>query len=337
VSRGAILLTGGNGLVGANLTRRLLETEPDSELIVVDRRPPEPIVGTLLGEARERVTFIEGDIDDPDAFGGLEHDRVRVVIHAAMIAHVPEWEHLRPRDYVATNVLGTANVLEWARTQTALERLIYVSTGGVYGEQSAESSESPQSEDGPLVPPELYAISKHASEQIVRRYGELFDLDVRRVRLSGVFGPLERRTVSRTIMSPVHTLLHAAVLGRPVRVTARTLTSVGDHISATDVADGLASLARAPQPAHDVYNLAHGELTTFAELVALAEQAGAPVDLQIVDDAGDAELDLDPANRRARWNAYDIARARADLAYAPRPLVEQLRSYVSWLRRYELA
>jgi nucleoside-diphosphate-sugar epimerase len=333
----AILLTGGNGLVGANLTRRLLETEPDSELIVVDREPPGPLVATLLGEQRTRVTFLQGDIDDPRAFDELEPDRVRVVIHAAMIAHVPEWEHARPRDYVATNILGTANVLEWARRQTGLERVVYVSTGGVYGEQSPESSETPQSEDGPLAPPELYAISKHASEQIVRRYGELFGLDVRRVRLSGVFGPLERRTISRTIMSPVHTVLHAAVLGRPLRVTPRTLVSVGDHISATEVADGLAALVRTPAPAHDVYNLAHGELTTFAELIALAEQAGAPVDLRVVDDAADAELDLDPANRRARWNAYDIARARADLGYAPRPLVEQLRGYVSWLRAFELA
>jgi nucleoside-diphosphate-sugar epimerase len=332
---GAILLTGGNGLVGANLTRRLLETEPDSELIVIDREVPGPLVAALLGEQRERVTFLQGDIDNPHAFDGLEPDRVRVVIHAAMIAHVPEWELLRPRDYIETNVLGTANVLEWARTQTALERVVYVSTGGVYGEQTPESSEGPQSEDGPLAPPELYAISKQASEQIARRYGELFSLDVRRVRLSGVFGPLERRTVSRTIMSPVHTVLHAALLGRPLRVTARTLDSVGDHISATDVADGIASLARAPSPKHDVYNLAHGELTTFAVLVELAGRAGAPVDLRVVDSS--AELDLDPANRRARWNAYDIARARADLGYAPRPLVEQLRSYVSWLREHELA
>ena len=46
------------------------------------------------------------------------------------------------------------------------------------------------------------------------------------------------------IMSPVHTVLHAAVLGRPLRVTARTLVSVGDHISA-DGGGGRARRARA--------------------------------------------------------------------------------------------
>ena len=337
MSGGAILLTGGNGLVGANLTRRLLEREPDREIVVVDRQPPTPLLDALLGAERARVTFLAGDIDDPHAFDALGRDRVSVVIHAAMIAHVPEWERDRPRAYVQTNVLGTANVLEWARTLTRLERFVYISTGGVYGEPSPGSSEGPQPEDGPLAPPELYAITKHASEQIVRRYGELFGLDVRRVRLSGVFGPLERRTPSRTIMSPVHALAHAAVLGRPLAVTRRTLDSVGDHISAEDVAAGIAALACAPLPAHDVYNLAHGRLTTFRELLATAAEAGAPVRLEIVEHPGEADIDLDPLNRRARWNAYDIERARSDLGWEPRPLVEQLRTYLSWLRAYELA
>jgi nucleoside-diphosphate-sugar epimerase len=92
-----------------------------------------------------------------------------------------------------------------------------------------------------------------------------------------------------------------------------------------------------PEPAHDVYNLAHGQRTTFRELLATAADAGAPVELEIVERPAAADVDLDPANRRARWNAYDIARARADLGWQPRPLVEQLRTYVSWLHEHELA
>ena len=235
-----------------------------------------------------------------------------------MVAHVPEWEISSPRAYVDTNVLGTTNVLEWARTLGRLERFVYISTGGVYGEESPASSVTPQSEDGPLAPPELYAISKYASELLVRRYSELFAFDHRMVRLSGVFGPLERPTVSRTIMSPVCTLVRAAVAGRPLRVTARTLDSVGDHISAEDVADGLARLATADAPSHVTYNLAHGSLTPFRELLDAAEAAGLESDLQIVERSDDADIDLDPGHRRARWNAYDITRASADPRLAVR-------------------
>jgi nucleoside-diphosphate-sugar epimerase len=133
-------------------------------------------------------------------------------------------------------------------------------------------------------------------------------------------------------MSPVHALVHAAVAGRPLRVTARTLESAGDHVSAEDVAAALARLADATAPAHRTYNVAYGSLTPFRELLEAVQRAGLALDLQVVEQFDDADVDLDPIQRRARWNAYDIARARADLDWRPRPLVEQLTSYADWLR-----
>jgi nucleoside-diphosphate-sugar epimerase len=330
-----LLITGGYGLVGSNLTRHVLATHPSDRVVVLDREAPAPVVEQFLAPYRDRIDAVHASITDAAAFDAIDASRIDVVVHGAMVAHVPEWEREQPRAYVDTNITGTANVLEWARSLPRLERFVYISTGGVYGEQSPASSETPQSEDGPLAPPELYAISKFASELLVRRYAELFSFDHRLVRLSGVFGPLERPTVSRTIMSPVCTLVHAAVAGRPLRVTGRTLESVGDHISAEDVADGLDRLARAAAPAHVAYNLAHGRLTSFRELIAAAELAGLAVEVDVVRDAQDAEIDLDPVNRRARWNAYDVRRAHADLGWKPRPLAQQIATYAGWLRERE--
>jgi UDP-glucose 4-epimerase len=326
------LITGGLGLVGSNLTRHLLASGAAGRVVVVDREPPAPAVERFLAPHRDRLELVVGDITDSGVFDAVDPAGIGVVIHAAMVAHVPEWERERPRDYVDVNVGGTATVLEWARTLPSLDRFLYVSTGGVYGEQTEQSSDAPQPEDGPLAPPELYPITKYASELIVRRYAELFGFDHRMVRLSGVFGPLERPTVSRTLLSPVCTLVHAAVEGRPLRVTARTLDSVGDHISAEDVADGLRRLALAGAPAHRMYNLAHGVRTTFRELVATAAEAGLDVQVEVVDDPADAAIDQDPVNRRARWNAYDIERARRDLGWEPRPLAAQLRTYAQFVR-----
>jgi nucleoside-diphosphate-sugar epimerase len=328
--RTSYLVTGGCGLVGANLARHLLVTRPACQVIVLDREPPAPVVELFLDEHRDRLTFSIGDIADPTAFDGLEH--ATVVIHAATVTHVPEWEAATPRRYVDVNLVGTTNVLEWARGVRTLERLVYVSTGGVYGDQTGASSESPQSEDGPFAPRTLYAISKHACELLVWRYAELFGLDHLVVRLSGVFGPLERPTGSRTGMSPIHALMHAAIAGRPLRVTARSLESAGDHISAEDVAAGLARLADAPAPAHRTYNVAYGSLTPFHELLEALQRAGLSLELQVVDQLEDADVDLDPIHRRARWNAYDITRAGTDVGWRPRPLVEQLTSYADWLR-----
>jgi dTDP-glucose 4,6-dehydratase len=324
------LVTGACGLVGANLTRHLLVSRPSCEVIAVDRDAPGADVDRFLVDHRDRLELVHADITDPAALAGLE--RADVVVHGATITHVAEWELANPRRYVDTNLVGTTNVLEWARTLPRLARFVYIGTGSVYGDGTAASSESPQSEDGPFAPHNLYSITKHASELLVRRYAELFAFDHRVVRLSGVFGPLERPTGSRAVMSPVCSLVHAALAGAPLTVTARTLESSADHISAEDVADGIARLADAAAPAHGAYNLANGSLTPFAELLEAVERAGLEVDLRVVDRPEDAALDLDATRRRARWNAYDTTRARSDLGWQPRPLSEQLASYAGWLR-----
>ena len=330
-----VLLTGGCGLVGANLLRRLLE-DPEAEVIVLDLSAPDELLRQFLGTAVERATFIQADVSSAEGLAAglsdVDTAGVRAIVHGAILDHVPQWERDNTRAYVDVNLGGTINVLEWARRLPALDVFLYVGSGSVYGEPSPGTpDDGPQGEDGPMDPPEMYAITKYAAELVARRYGTLFGLDVRRVRLSGVFGPMERPTSGRRLMSPVHALARAAVTEAPLRVTARTLDSVGDHVSAEDVADGLARLIAVERVAYPVYNLADGRLTSFRELLDLVEAAAIGVTVEVVDDASEADLDLDPANRRARWNAYDIRRARDDLGWSPRPLAEQLTSYLAWL------
>jgi nucleoside-diphosphate-sugar epimerase len=322
----ATLVTGGCGFVGANIVKTLLRRAPSARVVVFDRLEPGAEVLRFLGEDAGRVSFTTGDITDPDAFAGLD-EAIDVVVHAAALTNVAEGEAFRPRAYVDVNVTGTVNTLEWARTRPGLDRLVYVSSGSVYGDAPG-APEEPQPEEGPVVPVELYGITKVAAEEIVRRYGELFPLDVRTVRLSGVFGPLERPTPSREFMSYVHTLVHAARDGRTVTVSPRSLDATGDHISAEEVADGIARLAYAPGPSFPVYNLAHGSRTSFRELFAALEEAGCMPAIELADDA---EIDQDPENRRGRWNAYDITRAREDLGWQHRPLADQLARYARWL------
>ena len=327
-----LVITGGCGFVGANIARTFLRALPDSEVVVLDIAGPDTVADTWFSDVASRIQFRRVDIQDRDLGTSVpDSDSVTHVVHSAMLAHVDPWEIADPRRYLDINIGGSVNVLEWARTLPNLRRFLYTSTGGVYGEPTDGSPSSPQPEDGPFNPPELYAISKMATEAILHRYADLFGFDARIVRLSGVFGPMERPTFGRTIMSAGHAIAAAVAEGRELRVSRRSFAAGGDFLSAEDIARGVHALLCARAPAYDAYNLAFGTFTTVPELLDAAVLA-APT-LRYVATDHDADIDMDPANRRARWNAYDITRACEDLGWMPRPLTEQFASYFEWMSR----
>lgn len=325
-------VTGGAGLVASNVVRELLSADPRARAVVLDLAPLEGLIREYLAPFDGRVAYHRSDIRDvarldaiPDA-GSITH-----VVHAAMVAHVPDWERDDPRRFLDANVTGTVNVLEWARRLPRLRRFVYVSSGGVYGEPTRWSTDEPQPEDGPFNPPELYAISKLAAEQTARRYGELFGLDVRTVRLSGVFGPMERPTPGRALMSMPYALCRALCEDRAVRITERTMRAGGDFLSAEDVALAMRRILTAARPEHAVYNIAFGRFTPVEELLDAACTAAPELRVELVGEPAGADVDMDPARRRARWNGYAIDRLRSELGWAPRPLRDQLASYLEWV------
>jgi nucleoside-diphosphate-sugar epimerase len=325
-----LLVTGGCGLVGAHVVRRFLLDDPARRAIVVDVSAPDAAARAWFAPVADRIGFVRADLATPAALDVLpDPTAVTHVVHAATVTGFAAWERERPRRYLDVNIGGTVNVLELARSLPNLRRLVSISSGSVYGPPGPGSPEGPQPEAGPVRPRELYAISKEVGERIAARYAELFGLDLRIARLSGIFGPLERPTVGRIGMSTLHVLASAHLAGRPLRLSERSLRAGGDFLSAEDAAVGLVALTLRPGLRHDLYNLAYGTFTSGEELAAAAAGAGVPV--EVVGDGEDADIDLDPANRLARYNAYDITRARRDLDFAPRPLVEQIRSYLDWV------
>lgn len=326
-----VLVTGGAGLVGANVVARLLSLLPEAQVTILDATPPDALMNAYLGRAGERVRHRTGDVCEPGTFDVVQDDEpVTDIVHAAAVTHVPEWETQAPRRYFDVNLGGTLNVLEWAGRRPGLGRLLYVSTGGVYGTPTRLSPAGPQPEDGPFDPPELYAISKFAAERTVRRVAQLSGLDARAVRLSTVFGPMERPTPGRAAMSLPYLIARAIARRRPLRLTARTLDAHGDFLSSVDVAAATVDLLVASAPRHFVYNVAAGSLTAVRDLLETTAGIAPGLEIELVESAADADFDMDPEQRRARWNAYEIERAAVDLGWSPSPLRDQLRDYLRW-------
>ncbi len=335
----SVVITGGAGLVGSNVARACLAADPECTVHVLDLAPPHPMVTEYVtagdADASARLRYAALDLTQPGALEAAVPDSGAVthVVHAAAFCHVPEWERSQPERFFAVNVDGTRRVLEWARELPALKRLVHVSSGGVYGDPTAWSTPEPQDEDGPFNPPEIYAISKLAGEQLARRWGELFDLDVRVVRLSAVFGPMERVTAGRSLMSLPYAIARALGRDTPLVISARTLQAGGDWLSGVDAAGAVVGLLEG-RLTHRAYNIAFGHFTPAQELLDVARELAPKLRCTVVDDAAavtpEVGIDMDPDNRLARWNAYAIARVQQDTGWAPRPLGQQLAEYLTW-------
>ena len=320
-----VVVTGGNGFVMSATVRLLLQARTTTRVTVFDRWPPQALVTERLREFADRVTFVQADVSDPASLPDVDATHV---VHGATVVWSPELEAANARSYVDVNVGGTVNMLEWA-LKREVERFVHVSSGDSYGRQTRWSPVEAQDEDGPFDPPELYAISKYASEQIARRYGEIFPLDVRAVRLAGIFGAMERPTPSRRYMSLSYRAVRASIERRPLRITERALEAGCDYISSDDVGRAILALLKTEHLESWVFNVASGVRTPVPRLLEILTELLPGFEWHVDDETH--EFDLDPAERLARFNAYSIARIQAETGWAPLPLKDELRAYIAWV------
>ena len=256
------LVTGGTGFVGANIVKDLASN--GHQVLSLDINGPDKLLNDFLGQAANNITFIQGDIVDAGMLSDLnEKHQIEKIVHAAVYTVNREaLEIERSRDVVAINLEGTANVLELARNQR-VNRFIYVSSGAAYG--TALSGDQMMNEETPPEPENLYGITKFASEMITRRYGQLHDLSTATVRLSTPYGPMERVTGHRAVMSVFHDWTGRVVRGEGI--IAEDMDQGRDYIYITDIAEGLRCVLDASELPHDLYNLTTGIWLTFQQIL----------------------------------------------------------------------
>lgn len=249
---------------------------------------------------------------------------MRRIVHGAAVTSA-EAERDDPAGFVDANLGGTLNVLEAARLSGA-ERVVLISSSAVYG-APADPTRLIREGD-PLQIGGIYAICKQAGEELCRRYGELYGLSAVAGRLGTAYGPMERPTGSRSTMSQVYSLLHAALEGRPLRIFGAA--RLRDVCYIDDVAEAFAGLALADRLSHTLYNVSAGTahpLSAIAAAVAALVPGPAWVAAETPEGA---DLAVRPPSERG---PMDLSRLRDDLGFTPRYSLEQgLAAYLAWLR-----
>lgn len=337
-----LLVTGGGGFVMAHVLRHWLEADAGHRAVCLDAVPLDAAAAAFLAPVRGRLEVVQGDVAAAETWSALPDDIVHVVHGAAMTPHAHvdadgmrrEPEREASLRVIETNILGTARALDWARGLPGLGRFVHVSTGSVYLDDVPAQRTRPFAlpEDGYLGPRGLYDITKLSSELIVRRLAELHGVSAVSVRLSNVFGPLDRPTPFRNVRNPANVIAHAAAEGRSVTVVDPDVP--GDYIYAPDVAEAIRLLLAAPGSAlaHDVYNIAYGAPALVRDLLAFARQASPGLAVAVAP-PDRADIALDMGRSTGRWGAYDIGRATRDFGWRPRPLAESMARYIAWLRQ----
>lgn len=322
-----VLVTGAAGFVGLNIVRGLAER--GAVVVAMTRRGPDPEMARFLEPVAGRVRFAEGDVRDRAGLAALaDGEGVRRIVHAAAVTSA-EAELEDPAGFVDVNLGGTLNVLEAAR-HVAAERVVLISSSAVYG-APADGARLIR-EDDALQIGGIYTICKQAGEELCRRYGELYGLSAVAGRLGTAYGPMERPTGSRSTMSQVYTLLHAALAGRPLRIYGAERLRDVCHIA--DVTDAFCRLALAERLGHRIYNVSAGTAHSLAQIAAAVGElvpgppwvpAAAPEE---------ADLAVRPPSERG---PMDLGRLRADVGFSPRFTLQQgLGQYLAWLRGQEM-
>jgi len=317
-----VFITGGSGFVGLNLVEQLL-TRGDS-VVSFSLTPPPQRAKQVFDALAGTLTHVDGDVCDAQALDtALARSGARRVIHAAVITAGMERERRDPQSILSTNIQGSVNLLEAARRH-AVERFLYLSSASVYG-ANALSGETLSEEHTAPLPESLYAVSKHASEGIARRYATVFGMRVVAARLSAVFGKWEHDTGLRDTLSPPYLLARKAIAGAEA-----VLADEGprDWIYGPDVAAGIIALLDAGTLRHDVYNVGTGRIWSLWQWCEkLAERFPAfSYRLATESDAGRC---LDPGRR----SPLSVERILRDTAYNSRfGLDESFDDYLDWLQ-----
>jgi dTDP-glucose 4,6-dehydratase len=229
-----LLVTGGAGFIGSQLLRHIVPSYPDYKIVCADSLTYASEY-TLIADLEEyaNYTFVKLDITDLSAVKDLfESYNFTHVIHLAAESHVDN--SIRdPLAFAKTNVLGTLNLLEGARTSNENQACLFyhISTDEVFGSLGERGSFSENTAYAPRSP---YSASKASSDHFVRAYGETYDLPYIISNCSNNYGPGQHsEKLIPTVISSVLNNEPIPVYGTGANV--RDWLYVEDHVRAIDM------------------------------------------------------------------------------------------------------
>ncbi len=300
-----ILVTGGLGLIGHNVVKRL--QDQGHNVSILDTKTnygiiPQAEIDYLMEERLKKIgdaSFIY-DVDITDHLGVenvLRIEEPEIVIHCASF---PRQKVVNANPALGSKVMseGLINLLELS-DKYEVRKFIYISSSMVYG-----PFENDVKEDYNCKPEGQYGILKLAGEWLVKDYSRRTNLVHTIIRPSAVYGPLdvEDRVISKFML--------AALRGQTLKVNGGQEKL--DFTYVDDAADGIVAAALSDNTENKTYNITKSHAVTLHDAakiaVELAGKGNIVLSSRDLDFPSRGSLNIDAARRDFRFNPkVDVA------------------------------
>jgi len=310
-----ILITGGAGAIGSNLTRALGDLGAKMVIVLDDLSSASRWNVPSLAN----VMFIEGSILDEVELKRVFFEGPDLVFHlAALFANQNSIDH--PETDLLVNGLGTLRLLQYSHL-AGVQRFVYASSGcSIYG----SSAPLPLTE-------EFMSLHLSSPYQITKMLGELYgnffqhhyNLAVVKARFFNSYGPGEVPGQYRNV---IPNFIYMAMQGQPLPITG-TGEETRDFTFVGDIVDGLLRAGYLESAVGQEFNLASGEETRIIDLATMINTA-------VGNQAG---VTFKP---RRQWDTKprllaSVARAQELIGYQPNtPFPGGLNKTVAWFKEH---
>lgn len=347
-----IFVTGAAGFIGANLVKRLLQSEELLQVIGIDNmndyydvslkeyrlRELEKVAAVSLSQ----WIFIKGNIADKTLISEIfAKYKPSIVVNLAAQAGV-RYSITNPDVYIESNLIGFYNILDACRHSydggaPGVEHLVYASSSSVYGGNTKVPFSTDDKVDHPV---SLYAATKKSNELLAHCYAKLYNIPCTGLRFFTVYGPAGRPDMA------YFGFTNKLLAGKTIQIfnyghCERDFTYVDDIVEGVvrvmqgaperkNGADGL------PIPPYAVYNIGGGHPVNLLDFVDILQQELVRAGVLPADYDFEAHKKLVPMQPGDVPVTYaDTEALQRDFGYCPTTtLREGLRKFAEWYKAY---
>jgi UDP-glucose 4-epimerase len=293
-----ILITGGAGCIGSNLTKALIKAEAAKIIVLDDLSAAEK----WNVPTDSKVLFVEGSIVDDEVLKRVFSMKLDYIFHLA--AHFANQNSVdNPETDLEINGLGVLKVLEYSHL-SKISKFVFASSGcSVYGSQAP----LPLKEDFVSLHLDTpYQITKLLGELYCNFFHNYYGLPVAIARYFNVYGPGEMPGAYRNV---IPNFIYWALHKIPLPITG-TGEETRDFTFVDDIVDGTLRLGVMPQAVGDAFNLASETETKVIDIANMVNKiTGNPRGVKLV-----ARRDWDKITKRRA----SIQKANKVLGYQPK-------------------